>query len=74
MVHVSAKYKDLYGVNQVPKRLKIKDGDIVEIFVERIGDSLLPSGTKIVRFREGKTVADTVEDMVKLRDYLLGVK
>lgn len=73
MVRVAATLVKEYGVEEVPKRIKIKNGPIIELFVEKISDNLLPSGTKIVRIRDDKREADKVEDMVKLRDYLMGV-
>lgn len=74
MVHVSAKYKKIYGIAKIPKRLILKKGSIIEIFVEKMSNDLKPSGQKIVRVRDDKDTADRVEDLVKLRDYLLGVK
>jgi ATP-dependent DNA ligase len=74
MVPISAKYKKIYGIAKIPKRLILKKGPIIEIFVEKMSNDLQPSGQKIVRIRDDKTEADVVEDLVRLRDYLLGVK
>ena len=74
MVSISAKYSEIYGIKKVPKRLTLKKGPIIEIFVEKMSNDLKPSGQKIVRIRDDKIKADVVEDLVKLRDYLLGVK
>jgi ATP-dependent DNA ligase len=73
MVQVASDLIDVYGVKEVPKRIKMKKGPIIELFVEKMSDNLQPSGTKIVRIRDDKKEADKVEDMVRLRDYLLGV-
>ena len=75
MVKVAAKYREIYGVDKVPRRLVLGDkGPIVEVFVEAISDNLKIPGSKIVRIRDDKQDADLVEDIVVMRDYLRGVK
>lgn len=75
MIKVDAELKKEYGISKIPSRLDIPENkrQIVEIFVEQMTDSLQVSGTKIVGIREDKKIADSIEDMVKLRDYLRGV-
>lgn len=73
MVKVDERFRDIYGVSEVPRKLILGDkGPIVELFVEKMSETLQPSGTKIVRIRDDKEVADTLEDMLQLKNLLLG--
>jgi len=75
MVKVDKKFRDIYGVPEVPRKLILGDkGPIVELFVEKMSETLQPSGTKIVRIRDDKEVADTLADMLQLKNLLLGRK
>ena len=73
LVPVSKELIPIYGVSKVPKKIVIDSGPIVEIFAESISDQLQPSGQKIVRIRIDKKNPDTIEDLVRFRDYLRGL-
>jgi len=76
MVDVDKDLVKFYDVKKVPTRLTYPKNKrmIVEIFTERITETLHPSGTKIVGIREDKKVADKMKDIKELRRFFLAIK
>ena len=76
MIDVDKDLVKFYDVKRVPSRLTYPKNKrmIVEIFTERITETLHPSGTKIVGIREDKKIADEMKDIEELRRFFLVIK
>ena len=75
MIDVDKDLVKFYGTKKVPSRLTYPKNKrmIVEIFTERITETLHPSGTKIVGIREDKKIADKMKDIKDLRAFFLNI-